>query len=111
MSFVLTGIYLSYCIRNARSEFYREKWALCTCIYIEFVVSGSFYLLKHFLWNNLHPDLIYLMYFIRCQFTVTVILALIFGSKVSVNFKFSKSFKNVQKGSKKSIKANLKNVF
>lgn len=85
--FILAGFYMSYSIRNARSEFYREKWALCTCIYIEFVVSGSFYLLRYFFWNSLHPDLLYLMYFARCQLTVTVVLALIFGPKVGSCFR------------------------
>lgn len=82
LSFILAGFYMSYSIRNARSEFYREKWALCTCIYLEFVVSGTFYVLRYFLWNSLHPDLLYLLYFVRCQLTVTVVLALIFGPKV-----------------------------
>uniref|UniRef100_A0AAN0LVY7 G-protein coupled receptor 3 n=1 Tax=Polyphagotarsonemus latus TaxID=1204166 RepID=A0AAN0LVY7_9ACAR len=96
LSFVFAGVYLSYCIRNARSELYREKWALSTCIYIEFFISSFFYILRNFFWYNFHPDYIYLMYFLRCQLTVSVILILVFGPKIFFRHsqKISKSTQN-----------------
>lgn len=37
---------------------------------------------SHFLWLKLHPDFIFIVYFLRCQMTVTVNLMLIFAPKV-----------------------------
>ena len=81
-AFLLTGIYLSYCIRNARIEIYREKWALGTCIYVEFLVSLLAYLLKYYLWITPHPDWLLTLLFLRSQLTVSVVLVLLFGPKV-----------------------------
>ncbi len=37
---------------------------------------------RHVIWLSLHPDYIFLMYFVRCQLTVTVTLLLVLGPKV-----------------------------
>ena len=82
--FLATGVYMTWCIRNARIEIYREKWYLCSVIYIETMISSITYVLRHIFYSKIHPDYTYLMYFIRCQLTVTLGLALILGPKVSL---------------------------
>ncbi|XP_054168209.1 probable G-protein coupled receptor 158 [Oppia nitens] len=81
--FLLTGVYITYCIRNARKEIYKEKWTLALSIYLETIVSFTTYTVKHLLWfyRDLHPDHIFLLYMIRCQLTVTPMLIMIFLPK------------------------------
>lgn len=80
--FLLTGIYITYCIRNAKKEIYREKWTLSWSLYIETVVSFTTYVLRHCFVSQLHPDYIFLLYMLRCHFTVTIVLIILFGPKV-----------------------------
>lgn len=40
------------------------------------------FIFRHVFWLNVHPDFIFLMYFLRCQLTVTVMLILVLGPKV-----------------------------
>ena len=87
--FLLAGVYITYCIRNARTEIYPEKWTLCCIIYIELIVSSSTYILRHLFSQTLHPDLIFLLYFARCQLTVTLALFLLLFPKVSPLFSFA----------------------
>ena len=80
--FLLTGVYITYCIRNARREIYKEKWTLCSMIYLELVISTVTYVLRHIFYQSIHPDLIFLLYFARCQLTVTLSLILLLLPKV-----------------------------
>ncbi|XP_014676890.1 PREDICTED: probable G-protein coupled receptor 158 [Priapulus caudatus] len=79
--FLCMGIYMSYCIRSAPSDFHETRW-LSLAVYIEALVSGTLHVLRHFLWLVVNPDYIYLMYFVRCQLTVTLMIILIFGPKI-----------------------------
>ena len=83
--FLLTGVYITYCIRNAKKEIYREKWPLSVSIYLETVVSLATYVVRHSFWlhPDLHPDHIFLLYMVRCQLTVSPMLILLFFPKVS----------------------------
>jgi len=40
------------------------------------------YICRHVFWLSIHPDYLFLMYFARCQLTVSVMLLLILGPKV-----------------------------
>lgn len=80
--FLLLGIYLTYCVRNARNDYFKEKCALCWSLYIEAIVSFLMYAIRHVIWLRLDPDFIFLMYFLRCQLTITILLAIIFGPKL-----------------------------
>lgn len=81
--FLLTAVYLTWRIRNARHEIYVEKWPLSISVYCELITSSTLYCLRHFLWNYLSADHIFLLYLIRCHLTVSVGLGLIFVPKVS----------------------------
>lgn len=81
--FLLTGVYITYCIRNARREIYKEKWTLCSIIYVELVISTVTYVLRHIFYQSIHPDIIFMLYFARCQLTVTLSLILLLTPKVS----------------------------
>lgn len=79
--FLLFGIYLCYCVRSAPSDYGEGKYitiAICN----ETVMSTVLYFARHCLWLSLDPDYLFLMYFIRCQLTVTVTLALLLGPKL-----------------------------
>ncbi|KAI1303723.1 Nose resistant to fluoxetine protein 6 [Halotydeus destructor] len=80
--FLLTGLYITYSIRNARQEVYREKWTLCFCVYIETIISSCLYIVRHLFWSRLHPDYMFLLYLIRCQLTVTIVLIMLIGPKL-----------------------------
>ncbi|XP_076339141.1 metabotropic glycine receptor-like isoform X1 [Tachypleus tridentatus] len=80
--FLLLGIYLTYCIRNARKEFYREKWPLSAAICIETVVSVTTHTVRRVMWLSLGQDYLFFLHFLRCQLTVTCILTIIFGPKL-----------------------------
>lgn len=83
--FLLTGVYISYCIRNARREIYKEKWTLCSIVYLELVISTVTYVLRHIFYQSIHPDVIFLLYFARCQLTVSLSIAFFFFPKVSIS--------------------------
>ncbi|XP_041375052.1 probable G-protein coupled receptor 158 [Gigantopelta aegis] len=79
--FLSFGVYLCYCVRAAPSEYSEGKYISAAICYEAFV-STVFYILKHLWWFSLHPDYLFLMYFLRCQLTITVILLLILGPKL-----------------------------
>ncbi|XP_069107842.1 metabotropic glycine receptor-like [Argopecten irradians] len=81
LMFLCFGIYLCYKVRAAPSD-YSEGTYISAAICYEAVVSCIFYVLRHVYWLNLHPDYLFLMYFVRCQMTVTVTLLLIYGPKL-----------------------------
>ncbi|KFM78586.1 putative G-protein coupled receptor 158, partial [Stegodyphus mimosarum] len=80
--FLLFGVFLTYKVRNARSDCFHEKETLAWSIYVEALVSLLMYTIRHVVWSNLLPDYIYLLYFLRCQCTVTLILFFIFAPKL-----------------------------
>lgn len=83
MGLLVFGIYLVYKLRNANSDVHKEKLALCAPIFIELLVSGCAYSLRHAFWRHLGSNQLLALYFIRCQLTVTVTLALVVVPKVS----------------------------
>lgn len=84
MGLLLFGIYLVYKLRNASSEVYKEKLILSASLFIELFISALAYSIRHLFWNRLTPDQILILYCLRCQLTVTLTVALVFGPKVSV---------------------------
>ncbi|XP_015919290.1 metabotropic glycine receptor [Parasteatoda tepidariorum] len=80
--FLVFGVFLTYKVRNAKSDVLHEKEVLCWSVYIEALVSLLMYTIRHVVWSNLLPDYIYLLYFLRCQCTVTIILFFIFAPKL-----------------------------
>jgi len=40
------------------------------------------FICRHIFWLSIHPDYVFLMYFTRCQLTVSITLLLILGPKV-----------------------------
>ena len=44
------------------------------------------FICRHIVWRTLHPDYIFLMYFARCQLTISITLVLVLGPKVSQLF-------------------------
>ncbi|KAI2804765.1 hypothetical protein BLOT_003753 [Blomia tropicalis] len=81
--FLLSGVYLTYRIRNAKKEVYRERMTLTLAILFETTISFVAYLVKHAMWSHpsMHPDHILLLYFVRCHSTVTPTLAILFLPK------------------------------
>ncbi|GAU95590.1 hypothetical protein RvY_07186-2 [Ramazzottius varieornatus] len=81
MLILLWGVYLSYLARNCKT-LYMERKLLSAAILVELVVSGILYVIRHVIWYDVHPDVIYILYFVRSQLTVTVNLLIIFGGKM-----------------------------
>ncbi|KAK6961403.1 G-protein coupled receptor 158 [Biomphalaria glabrata] len=79
--FLCFGIYMCYCIRSAPTE-YSEGRFITGAICYEAIVSTIFYILRHLWWYEMHPDHLFLMFFLRCQLTVTVVLLIILGPKL-----------------------------
>ncbi|XP_013422082.1 probable G-protein coupled receptor 158 [Lingula anatina] len=79
--FLCCGIYLCYCIRSAPSLFAETRY-ISWAIYNETVISAILHVARHFLLTILHPDYMFLMYFLRCHLTVSVTLVLVFGPKL-----------------------------
>lgn len=82
MGLLVFGIYLVYKLRNASGDVHKEKLVLCVPIFVELLVSGCAYSLRHAFWRQLTSNQLLALYFIRCQLTVSVGLALVFGPKV-----------------------------
>ncbi|GAB1597297.1 probable G-protein coupled receptor 158 [Argonauta hians] len=79
--FLIFGIYLCYCVRSAPSD-YGEGRYITIAICNETLISTVLYFARHGLWLTLDPDYLFLMYFMRCQLTVTVTLILLLGPKL-----------------------------
>nr|XP_046916321.1 probable G-protein coupled receptor 158 [Dermatophagoides farinae] len=81
--FLLSGVYLTYRIRNAKKEIYKEKLTLTISILLETIVSFFTYVIKHAFWSHpsLHPDHLLLLYAIRCQITITTTIIMLFMPK------------------------------
>ncbi|KAF7488855.1 Putative G-protein coupled receptor [Sarcoptes scabiei] len=81
--FLLSGVYLTYRIRNAKKEIYKEKLTLTVSILLETIVSFTTYIIRHLFWShpNLHPDHLLLLYAIRCQITITTTIIILFMPK------------------------------
>ncbi|VDM30832.1 unnamed protein product [Hydatigera taeniaeformis] len=80
MAILLAGVHYCRLIWSAPSE-YNENRCITIVLLTELVGSGTLYLTRHFIWYSTHPDVMYLIYFVRCHLTVTVNIAIIFGPK------------------------------
>ncbi|TPP63350.1 hypothetical protein FGIG_02044 [Fasciola gigantica] len=80
--FIILAVSIHYCrlVRTAPSE-YNEVMYISIALIIEMTVSGIFNIIRHFIWYSVHPDYMFLLYFLRSHITVTINLALIFGPK------------------------------
>ncbi|VUZ49473.1 unnamed protein product [Hymenolepis diminuta] len=80
MTILLIGVHYCRLIWSAPSD-YNENRCITIALLTELVGSGTLYLTRHFIWYSMHPDFMYLIYFVRCHLTVTVNIAVIFGPK------------------------------
>ncbi|CAH8449201.1 unnamed protein product [Dicrocoelium dendriticum] len=80
--FTILAVSIHYCrlVRTAPSE-YNETLYITIALIIELTVSGILNIVRHAIWYSVHPDYVFLLYFIRSHTTITVNLALIFGPK------------------------------
>lgn len=73
-----------------KAQFSLENYGNIHCTlkykYNDTIYSQIIYIFyfRHVYWLNLHPDYLFLMYFVRCQMTVTVTLLLVYGPKVCI---------------------------
>ncbi|KAK3918447.1 putative G-protein coupled receptor, partial [Frankliniella fusca] len=76
------GIRLCIVVRKAPSEFNEARF-ISMAIYNEFLLSVFLNVSMLFLQSPANPDLLFIILFCHTQLTVTLLLGLIFGSKVS----------------------------
>ncbi|XP_011504708.1 PREDICTED: probable G-protein coupled receptor CG31760 [Ceratosolen solmsi marchali] len=84
--FLVWGIRLCIVVRKAPSEFNESRF-ISMAIYNEFLLSVFLNVSMLFLQSPANPDLLYIIFFCHTQLTVTLLLGLIFGSKVYVVFR------------------------
>ncbi|XP_022901196.1 metabotropic glycine receptor isoform X2 [Onthophagus taurus] len=84
--FLVWGIRLCIVVRKAPSEFNESRF-ISMAIYNEFLLSVFLNISMLFLQKPANPDLLYIIFFCHTQLTVTLLLALIFGSKAYMVFK------------------------
>ncbi|XP_060537429.1 metabotropic glycine receptor-like [Cylas formicarius] len=84
--FLAWGIRLCIVVRKAPSEFNESRF-ISMAIYNEFLLSVFLNISMLFLQKPANPDLMYIIFFCHTQLTVTLLLCLIFGSKVFVVLK------------------------
>ncbi|KAF2358020.1 GPCR family 3 C-terminal protein [Trinorchestia longiramus] len=101
MFFLVFGLYLAFQLRGASGRFiasmggrcnlsneYKalamERRALTVALCLELLVSSLLYSLRHlpFVMHSLHPDQVFLLYFVRVHLTITVSMVLIIGPKL-----------------------------
>jgi hypothetical protein len=78
---LLWGIRLCIMVRKAPSEFNESRFISMT-IYNEFLLSIFLNVSMFFLQHPANPDLLYIIFFCHSQLTITILLCLIFASKV-----------------------------
>ncbi|XP_037944157.1 uncharacterized protein LOC119676962 [Teleopsis dalmanni] len=89
-------------VRKAPSEFNESRF-ISMAIYNEFLLTCFLNVSMLFLQSPANPDLLYIIFFCHTQLTVTLLLALIFGSKVYIVLRSGKSHQeNIALGAKAS---------
>ncbi|XP_071507716.1 probable G-protein coupled receptor CG31760 [Diadema antillarum] len=78
---LLWGIRLCYVVRKAPSEFNESRF-ISWAIYNETLLSLFLCVATFFLQDLANPDVLYLIWFFYSQLTTTVVIVLLFGSKV-----------------------------
>ncbi|KAL7034964.1 hypothetical protein ACKWTF_008200 [Chironomus riparius] len=84
--FLAWGVRLCIVVRKAPSEFNESRF-ISMAIYNEFLLTCFLNVSMLFLQSPANPDLLYIIFFCHTQLTVTLLLALIFGSKVYLVFR------------------------
>ncbi|XP_031630067.1 uncharacterized protein LOC116345119 [Contarinia nasturtii] len=84
--FLAWGVRLCIMVRKAPSEFNESRF-ISMAIYNEFFLTCFLNVSMLFLQSPANPDLLYIIFFCHTQLTVTLLLALIFGSKVYLVFR------------------------
>ncbi|CAL4069020.1 unnamed protein product, partial [Meganyctiphanes norvegica] len=80
MMFLVWGIRLCIMVRKAPSEFNESRF-ISMAIYNEFLLTLFLNVSMLFLQSPANPDLLFIIFFCHTQLTITLLLALIFGSK------------------------------
>ncbi|XP_069187445.1 uncharacterized protein [Procambarus clarkii] len=79
--FLVWGIRLCIMVRKAPSEFNESKY-ISLAIYNEFILSLFLNVSMLFLQSPANPDLLFIIFFCHTQLTITLLIVIIFGSKV-----------------------------
>lgn len=88
--FLAWGVRLCIMVRKAPSEFNESRF-ISMAIYNEFLLTCFLNVSMIFLQSPANPDLLYIIFFSHTQLTVTLLLGLIFGSKVYIVLRSGKS--------------------
>ncbi|CAD7077338.1 unnamed protein product [Hermetia illucens] len=91
--FLAWGVRLCIMVRKAPSEFNESRF-ISMAIYNEFLLTCFLNVSMLFLQSPANPDLLYIIFFCHTQLTVTLLLGLIFGSKVYIVLRSGKSQEN-----------------
>ncbi|XP_030756386.1 probable G-protein coupled receptor CG31760 isoform X2 [Sitophilus oryzae] len=81
ITFLSWGVRLCVVVRKAPSEFNESRF-ISMAVYNEFILGLFLNVTTFFLRKPANPDLMYIIYFVHTQLSVTLLLVLIFGSKL-----------------------------
>lgn len=84
--FLCVGIRFIYSTRTAPCE-YHERKLITIVIVCEMIFSTLLHVIKDILWSTVSPDAIFLLSVLRCHFTVTIMIVLIFCTKLCYIFR------------------------
>ncbi|XP_077982612.1 putative G-protein coupled receptor CG31760 isoform X2 [Glandiceps talaboti] len=108
---LLWGIRLSFIVRKAPSEFNESKF-ITWAIYNETLLSMFLNIALIFLQDPANPDLRYIILFVHSQLTTTVVLGLLFGSKMYLVYKYQggippslRSIRNTQRKEHENVES------
>uniref|UniRef100_A0A1A9W9N2 G-protein coupled receptors family 3 profile domain-containing protein n=1 Tax=Glossina brevipalpis TaxID=37001 RepID=A0A1A9W9N2_9MUSC len=100
--FLAWGVRLCIMVRKAPSEFNESRF-ISMAIYNEFLLTCFLNVSMLFLQSPANPDLLYIIFFCHTQLTITLLLCLIFGSKVYIVLRSGKSHQeSISMGAKSS---------
>ncbi|XP_055379902.1 uncharacterized protein LOC129611022 [Condylostylus longicornis] len=99
--FLAWGVRLCIMVRKAPSEFNESRF-ISMAIYNEFLLTCFLNVSMLFLQSPANPDLLFIIFFCHTQLTVTLLLGLIFGSKVYIVLRSGKSQEAIAMGGKQS---------
>ncbi|CAF0741892.1 unnamed protein product [Adineta steineri] len=90
--FLCVGIRFIYSTRTAPCE-YHERKLITIVIICEMLFSTLLHIIKDCLWSTVNPDALFILSVLRCHFTVTCMLILIFCTKLCYIFRpFNEEF-------------------
>ncbi|KAI0981485.1 hypothetical protein GJ496_000947 [Pomphorhynchus laevis] len=94
--FLCVILHLLYCTKTAPSSYNSKRKAIAIGVYLEIVVSVACNLLRFALWRTTNPDIVLMLYFVRCHLTMTMSILIDFYLKIFIQLCSTKKERKVR---------------